>query len=249
MAFVFGKNIFSFHITGTVDRPISLRSPLAFGPLGSPDRIHVLRDLRCIELTLMANDLTSWTRARLQARTQYFVDVLQEHAKDASKQSLLTKLDVRIAVRERSYRCSRPRWSFEDLRRKRDSEIRTVPDRLLFALEPLASLQGTPDITVSGVPDWFKKCLEMRIRGDGGELETLNWPTKIVKRQKKENRKKIEVEVSTRQGWHPVFDWRQYAARNSISLPEKIDTCFPASVGAGEVVEVISAIPDALIAN
>ena len=84
------------------------------------------------------------------------------------------KLDVRIAVREHSYRCSRPCWSFEDVRRKRDSKIRTIPDRLIFALEPLASLHEISDITVRGAPDWLKQCLEMRIRGNGGELETLN---------------------------------------------------------------------------
>ena len=183
MAFIFGKNIFRFYITGGTDRPISQRSPRAFGPLGLSHRIHLLRDLRRIELALMADDLTSWTQLRLQARTRYFVDILQEHAGDANKQSVLTQLDVSIGVRERSIPRARPCWVFEDLRRMEKSETRTVSDQLLFALEPLASFQGISDITVRGAPDWFKQCLEMRIRGEGGELEILNWPTKTVRRQ------------------------------------------------------------------
>lgn len=249
MAFIFGKNIFSFHITGSADRPISLKSPRAFGPLGSPHRIHLLRDLRRIELTLTANDLTSWSKARLRARIQYFVDILQEHAEDANKQSLLTQLHIQIRARQRSDRCTRPSSSFRYLRRQESLRDRTVPDTLVFVLEPLASLQGISDITLRGAPEWLKQCLEMRIRGEGGELETLNWPTKTVKRQQKGSRRKIEVEVSTRHGWQPTLDWKQFATRHGIELPEHTYILFPSSQNAGEGVEVISASTDKSVAN
>jgi hypothetical protein len=197
----------------------------------------------------MVDDLTSWTRIRLRARTQYFVDILQEHAGDANKQTLLTQLDVSIAAWKSSIRCSRPRWGLGILRHKQNSDIRTVSDQLMFALEPLESLRGISYITVHGAPEWFKQCLEMRIRGEGGDLKILNWPTKTVRRQQKGSRKRVEVEVSTRQGWQPMFDWRHFAARNGISLPETFDTCFPGSQEAGEGVKVIPASPGALIAS
>jgi hypothetical protein len=97
----------------------------------------------------------------------------------------------------------------------------------MFVLEPLAALQGIQDIAVYGAPEWFQRCLEMRIRGQGGDLKTLDWPTKAVRRQKKGNQKKVKVEVSTRQGWQPLFDWKRFAVRNDIPLPEDIHKLVP----------------------
>jgi hypothetical protein len=198
-----------------------------FGPLGLPYRIHLLRDLRRIELTLIVDELTSWSRLRHRARTQYFVDTLQEHAGDANRQSLLTQLRVHIRAMERGFRCVRPRWSIDDLRRKEKSGKWTISEKVVFVLEPLASLQGIVDVAIHGAPDWLKQCLEMRIRGEGGELKTLEWPAKVVKRKQKGSRKKVELEVSMRKGWQPVLDWRQFAVRNGIALPADIDAFFP----------------------
>ena len=211
-----------------VHHPISLKSPLIFGPLGLPHCIHLLRDLRRIELTLTIHKVTSWGKARLRARTQHFVDILREHSGDVNKQSLLTQLRVYIKdVESEHYRCCRPSSGIYLSRRWEKLHKRTVPHTLVFVLEPLAELQGIHDIAVYGAPEWFQRCLEMRIRGQGGELKTLDWPTKAVRRKKKGTKKKVEVEVCTRQGWQPIFDWKRFAVRNNIPLPEDIHVLVP----------------------
>ena len=205
-----------------------MKSPLIFGPLGLPHRIHLLRDLRHIELTLTINEVISWGTTRLRARTQHFVDILREHSGDTNKQSLLTQLRVYIRdSRSPSSRCCRPRSGFDVSRRWEKLQDRTVSHRLVFVLEPLASLQGIQDIAVYGAPEWFQRCLEIRIRGQGGDLKTLDWPTKVVRRQQKGYRRKVEVEVCTRQGWQPIFDWKRFAACNNISLPEDVHKLVP----------------------
>lgn len=98
----------------------------------------------------------------------------------------------------------------------------------MFALEPLALFQGIPDIEMRGVPSWFQNCLEMRIRGEGGELRTIDWPTKVVKRKLKGSKKKVKVEVSTRECWQPVFDWNEFMKCNGLLQPSHMNRFFPA---------------------
>lgn len=200
-----------------------------FGPLGLPHRIHLLRDLRRIELTLKIGKMTSWGKARLRARTQHFVDILREHSGDINKQSLLTQLRVYIkdSGSEPHSRCCRPRWGVDVSRCWDKLHNPTVPDQLMFVLEPLVALQGIQDIAVYGAPEWFQRCLEMCIRGQGGDLKTLDWPTKLVRRKKKGSRNKVKVEVSKRQGWQPIFDWKRFAVRNEIPLPDDIHKLLP----------------------
>jgi hypothetical protein len=173
--------------------------------------------------------MTSWGKARLRARTQHFVDILREHSGDVNKQSLLTQLRVYIKDigSEPHFRCCRQLWGGNVSRCWDTLYNHTVSHQLMFVLEPLAALQGIQNIAVHGAPEWFQRCLEMRIRGQGGDLKTLDWPTKAVRRQKKGNQKKVKVEVSTRQGWQPLFDWKRFAVRNDIPLPEDIHKLVP----------------------
>ena len=226
---MFSNNTFGLHITDVAHHPISLKSPLIFGPLGLPHRVHFLRDLRRIELTLTTGEVTSWSKARLRARTQHLVDVLREYSGDVNKQSLLTQLRVYIRDSESTpySRCCRARSRVNVSRYWEKLHNRTASHKTVFVLEPLASLQGIQDIAIYGTPEWFQRCLEMRIRGQGGDLKTLDWPKKVVRRQKKGNRRKVEVEVSTRQGWQPIFDWKRFAVRNNIPLPGNIHKLLP----------------------
>mgnify|MGYP004504271419 CR=1 FL=1 len=199
---------------------MSLKSPLIFGPLGLPHRLHLLRDLRRIELVLEVNEPKGLAITRLRARTQHFVNVIRQHAGDEGKKSLLNHLHVRLAGIQRQRRCSR---------RARGTKVYTLlPERYMFTLEPLASMQGIEDTDIWGVSEWFKQCLEMRIRGQGGELAAADWPTKVVERRRKGSRKPLQVEVSAREGWQPTFDWREFAQRNDVALPENIDMFLPA---------------------
>jgi hypothetical protein len=49
---LYGLNYFVLTIDGTPHYPVSLQSPDVFGPLGLPDRLSSLRDLRRISITL-----------------------------------------------------------------------------------------------------------------------------------------------------------------------------------------------------
>lgn len=87
------------------------------------------------------------------------------------------------------------------MKRIEESKDCTLSANYMFALEPLALLQGISNIEMRGVSYWFQNCLEMRIRGEGGELKTINWPPKVVKRKLKGSKRKFNVEVSTRECW------------------------------------------------
>nr|GFD54037.1 hypothetical protein [Tanacetum cinerariifolium] len=82
-------------------------------------------------------------------------------------------------------------------------------------------------IEIRGVIDWFKECLEKHMSGEGGNLAAVQWPTKTVTRRAGRMKKKIKTEVSTGEGWQPLLDWRDFAQRNDIELPENIDKFFP----------------------
>lgn len=184
-----------------------------------------------IELLFTVEELTSYSVTRLRTRSQYFVDVLQGNAGKSNKQSLLKQLRVKLngvaseIGPEREY--SWPVGAMSQVMLRKGC---SPHEYYMFALEPLVSLRGVEDIEIHGVTAWFKECLEMCIRGEGGKVETADWPTKMVKRkeQRGTKKRKISVEVTTRERWQPTFDWRMFAARNNILLPGNIDRFLPA---------------------
>jgi len=52
----------------------------------------------------------------------------------------------------------------------------------MFALEALCALMPIPDVSVSGVPEWFGTCMEMKIKGNGGPEDGLHsvWVSFVV---------------------------------------------------------------------
>lgn len=220
-AVLFGSNTFSLSISARAHHPVSLKSPLIFGPFGLPHRLHLLRDLRRIDLEVNIDQVSSYTFMRHRARLRHFVDVIKEHADDDSKRSLLKRLHVHLdTLRLGDAPLQTPAANNE--------EVVTVGGRHMFVLEVLASIQVIPKVLVSGVSRWFKQCLKLRMR-EGGKLEEVKWPTKIVKRKVDEYKRAKKTEVSTRQARQPTMDWRSFAERNRIELPSNIGSFFPAA--------------------
>lgn len=218
-AILYGSNVYEFRINSTVHQPTSLRSTNIFGQFGSDDNLPLLRNLRSICIDFVMDSSVHWAVKRQRARLDFFVEILKAHADDENRRSLLQELTV---------------------------NVRTVPDdayvppqypdveTFMFGLESLAALRGIKDVRVTGVPEWFARCLQVCIRGKGGEVVETDWPQVQIKRkvltpEEKTMRydwqkKKFKTAwVTTRKWWQPVFDWKEFAERNGIEVPEDID--------------------------
>lgn len=94
----------------------------------------------------------------------------------------------------------------------------------MFALECLAEVTGTPTVKFDGIPEWFGQCLGLRMRGEGGDLKTLEWPDKTFRRK---NHSRSLSKVSTKVSWQLVFDWQEFAERNGTEMPEDVGRFSP----------------------
>ena len=103
------------------------------------------------------DEISSYTFTRHRARLQHFADVIKEHADDDSKRLLLKCLHIRLdngGLSDAPWRAGfslSPFSSDSDSDSDCDEEVITVGERHMFALEVLASIQGVPDLSVSGV--------------------------------------------------------------------------------------------------
>ncbi|OAL47871.1 hypothetical protein IQ07DRAFT_646084 [Pyrenochaeta sp. DS3sAY3a] len=219
-AMLYGSNTFGFVVDARAHARQSMTTPDIFGPFGDGDtkyfphqgnlfRLPLLRNLRSIEIKLVLNDPSHWGVKRERSRLQYFVDVLKEHMDDDAHKSLLT--DLKVTITETTF----ARTAFE---RRRPSRFLT---QFRFGLESLTALRGIKYVRVDGVPDWYAQGLQLVIQGKGGELKETEWPLVRVKRVTVKRTR--WVEVCSRKWYQPVFDWREYARRNAIELPEDID--------------------------
>lgn len=93
----------------------------------------------------------------------------------------------------------------------------------MFALESLAALRGIGEVQIKGPPDWFKQCLETCVRGEGGDVQEVEWPLVEVKRRKDCVSKPKKSSVTTRKWYNPMLNWKEFAERNGIAAPENID--------------------------
>jgi hypothetical protein len=170
-----------------------------------------------VELEFGRLIITHKCARRERDHIQHFVDAFNDRAEDPDQHSMLHTLKVRIPEGE-------PRAGEK------------------FELEVLSGLKRQlKKVTVEGPPEWFAKCLVLHLTGRGGPpVSTLSWPTKLVRQKppKLVRRKTTRVpsmqkskfkSVSTRQFWQPTLDWREYALRNGIELPDDIDKYFPPS--------------------
>jgi hypothetical protein len=114
---------------------------------------------------------------RLRARFTQVVNQLTIHAENANEKSLLKKLSVGMAR------------DWED-----DQDVPVNPDQIrrrweleqiyggfsdcMFALEPLVALRPALQVQVihiTSIPGWLSTCLEMAVKGNGGELAKIEW--------------------------------------------------------------------------
>jgi hypothetical protein len=185
-----------------------------FGPLEQPNHTGILRELQSVELQF-GNPICSISGAnRERDHLQHFVDAFNDRAEDPGQQSALHTLKVRIS-----------------------EYITVVLGTDLgenFTLEVLSGLKRQlKKVTVEGPPSWFAQCLVLHLTGRGGPpVSKLSWPTKIKRRKITHvpSKQKWKFKrVSTRKDWQPTLDWREYALRNGIELPDDIDRYFPPS--------------------
>lgn len=226
-AVLYNGNTFRVYINARSHHENSLSSPLIFGLFGDPHLIHLTRDFRRIRLTLDINDLDTYGIIRIRSRVQYLVDTLKKYAGDETRKSLLKGLHIRLLLHghhlEYNRRC---KYLRKGHRQQRLETGNRHIMRHMFTLEPLAQLHALDEIRLVGCPAWFTECLLLRLRGDGGPLSELKWPTKIERRVRASKRYK-KAEVSTRQCWQPVYDWAGFANRNGIAVPDEAAEFFP----------------------
>jgi hypothetical protein len=93
-AVLYGSNTYNFTVHGQTMWPKSLRSPFVFGPLGHPDRLPLLRNLRSIHIEVISDANGHWAVKCQRSRLEYLVEVLKEHTDDSDQKSLLDDLKV-----------------------------------------------------------------------------------------------------------------------------------------------------------
>ena len=145
---------------------------------------------------------------------QHFVDAFNDCAEDPGHHSALHTLKVRIP--------------------EHITVVLGTDLGEMFTLEVLSGLKRQlKKVTVEGPPPWFAQCLVLHLTGRGGPpASKLSWPTKIKRRKitrVPSKQKWIFKRVTTRKDWQPRLDWREYALRNEIELPDDIDRYFPPS--------------------
>jgi hypothetical protein len=197
----FEGNELTFSVSAQSQVPHSLSPAQIFGPLGAQHRIHLLRDLRRVRLVLDIDDGGYWAIVRHRSRIEHFVKILNEHAEYENRKSYLNQLTVSIARNGKVY-------PFDPLiaKHKRQSFSGMSVEWYIFALDVFLDLHPIKKVKVFDLPDWFVKCLEMGVRGEGGEVA---WFKRHPERFK-----------SATEKWHqPTLDWMEFAARNDIELP------------------------------
>jgi len=196
-----------------------------------------VENLRII-LNIRSGDSTAAPYNRLRGRLQQIITQLTLHAEDKDQKSLLKKLEISIAVDgldlvdvkevgledaddgRLGYLGAMDMAGFVNL----DTRLKPYVTRFMFALEPLVGLFPgvvVESVRVRGVPSWFARCLELCVRGQGGELLELDWGYNVVMRQVGVGvARKRRVSVTRKMWMQPVYDWRRYAEENSIEVDD-----------------------------
>ncbi|KAF1913132.1 hypothetical protein BDU57DRAFT_345685 [Ampelomyces quisqualis] len=220
---LYGSNTYKFTVNGQAHYPKSMQSPQIFGHFSDYENgLERLRDLRSIRIEVLLDVRYYWAAKRQRARLEYFVNVLKEFADDGDKKSLLQELQVDFVLPQR-----------DDLPLLAGKADTLDAGKFIFGLESLAALKGISNVVISGVPEWYAQCLTLCIqgKGKGGHVKNLEWPEVEVKKKKKKKPNSYKSGsdrpyrswVSTRKWWQPLLDWKEFAERNGIKLPENIE--------------------------
>jgi hypothetical protein len=147
---------------------------------------------------------------------QYLVEILKEHADDSNQKSLLEdlKVDFRLVSQKTVDTAGYAAYP----RLPKDTE------KFMFGLESLAYLRGIKDVEITGLPEWYTKCLQLSIQGRGGDVEKTDWPLVESRRRANANRTQWKKQLVSTRKWHqPTLDWKEFAERNEITTPANID--------------------------
>jgi hypothetical protein len=144
---------------------------------------------------------------RQRSRLGYFVEILKGHADDPSQKPLLRELKIDFSLSAKF-----PQRNLE---------------KYMFGLESLASLHSIKDVQFTGLSEWYAKCMQLSIEGKGGEVQETDWPlvqmTCYRSIKNSWSKKKTKQWKSTRKWYQPTLDWKEYAVRNNIPIPDDID--------------------------
>ncbi|KAL6703876.1 hypothetical protein ACN47E_009010 [Coniothyrium glycines] len=221
-AVLYGGNTYQFVVDGDAHQPRSLRSPLIFGPFGSESGLPLLRNLRSIKIKLPLNCQGHMSLKRQRARLEYFVEVLRDYADDENRNSLLQELTVNVDM---DPSVSDLYGNTSHLHPAHPAHDQSVVEKYMFGLDGLTSLRGIKDVEINGLPEWYAKCLQLCVQSKGGEPEETNWPLIEVKRRRPgaSYGPKLMSWVTTRKWHQPKLNWKGYAERNEVPLPDDID--------------------------
>ena len=225
-AVLYGLNTYNFTVHGQTMWPKSLRSPLVFGPLGHPDRLPLLRNLRRIHIEVVPDINSHWAVKRQRSRLEYLVEILKEYADDSDQKSLLEDLKVDFQLTSQ-----KPAQSAcgKTVRGTINSCVPKDTEKFMFGLESLAYLRGIKDVEITGLPEWYTKCLQLSIQGRGGGVEKIDWPLVGSRRRGKGNSTQWKKYLVSTRKWHqPTLNWKEFAERNKITTPVDIEDFYAA---------------------
>jgi hypothetical protein len=210
-----------------VEKPIVVSEVL--GPFSLAHRQHFVRDMKHICLVLNIDDSTSeMVVERHRARLSHFVEPINLHADYVSKKNMLRSSTVEVA------------WYCQDVRSDEPADMYHphldggwVPksgsvDTYMFALESLVEFRRIPELTVSVVAPWFALCLELCIRGEGEGIKKIQWPVydelflQGIVGLRKAGPSTVKVLTSARMYYQPLLDWREFAKRKGVEIPDDV---------------------------
>lgn len=218
-AVFYGSNTYKFIIGG-----IGPLSP-TFGPFECPDRLPLLRYIRKMHFIVFVNWDTHRIVKEQRARLECLVEVLKTHAGDEEQKSLLQELKIEVNMLGEN----QGGYCRHRARRRNPLPVPESVDKFMFGLESLAALRNIRKVEFIGLPDWYTQCLELCIQGKGGDVLETNWPLVQVKRQRDYTKRAKKVWVSARKWHNPTLNWKEFAERNNIAIPEDIDRFWSAS--------------------
>ena len=235
-AMLYGSNTYSIAIDPYPRPASSLSTPTIFGQLGQPNRLHLLRELRSVSLILMHGTGTPywvnkrhgtgssyWVNTRQRGRLKLFVDILKEHAGDTNHgtASLLTNLTLEFW---RGFTDHSGNFIQGDSFARGMPPTKAEAEAGQFCLEALLPLHGINKVTVGGmVSPWFAQCLTLSLQSNDEAMKPAEIEFPSIEVQRKVGKRWRTSTVSTWQ-WHmPTVDWKGFARRNGIELPDDVD--------------------------
>lgn len=192
-ALLYGSNTYIFSTHGDPHPTGYLEPALTLGPFGNPGfETSGICNLRSITINVTLSSHDRVAAKRQLERLRLLTDVLKEHTDGDDHTSLLQSLAVNVKP-------------------NRASSSREM-DGCVASIESLATLRGIKRVEVTGVPEWWGKCLQLCIQGQGGGVHKLDEVE--VRRRKRFRGKK-------RKWWcQLMLAWREFAEQNGIEVSE-----------------------------